>query len=368
VTTAATPPPPSGGGTIVVPPKGSKKEKTYIWMPDGKGNLVKAEASTIKKSFAKLPTESQVALTEYLLSVANRQPTDSARQNLWNDIVDGAVASFKQGKKQSPWDVLDVMTKNNPGNAGITSTITQYDRITSDALLNKIAKSIGFDASILSEADKTDFLAKVNAEAGASGKSTTRKATTGGYETVVTPSLFDPKTFTESFLWAKVNLGDQAKLPSSVIKQIANVKTLVKNYGINNLSSKEINQYSIDIASGVKTIDDLNAELSTKAQKLYPAYAERLAANPKLTMSDIAEPIINTLAKAWEMDATQFSLDDPNVMRFLNNDVTGKAPAVSIAEVYDFAMTHENRQKTKAENDSARNKATGIARAMGWGI
>jgi hypothetical protein len=355
-------------GITSIAPKGSKVEKTYIWMPDGNGNLVKAEASTIKKSFAKLPVESQIALTEYLLGVANRQPTDSARQNLWNDIVDGAVASFKQGKKQSPWDVLDVMTKNNPGNQGVTSSIIEYDRIASDALLSKIGKSLGFDITILSEADKADFLAKVNTEAGASGKSTTRKATTGGYETVTTPSLFDPKTFTEAYLWGKVTLDDVSKLPSTAIKQVAAVKTLLKAYGINNLSTKETNQIGIDIASGTKTVDELRNELSLKAQKLYPAYADRLSKNPSLTMSDIAEPIIGTLAKAWEMDASQFDLSDPNVMRFLNNDVTGKAPAASIAEVYDFAMTHENRQKTKAENDIARNKATGIARAMGWGI
>ena len=368
MTTAATPPPPSGGGTIVVPPKGSKKEKTYIWMPDGKGNLVKADASVIKKTFAKLPSDAQVTLTEYLLGVANRQPTDSARQNLWNDIVDGAVAAFKQGKKQSPWDVLDVMTKNNPGNTGLTSTITQYDRITSDALLSKIAKSIGFDLTLLSETDKADFLAKVNAEAGASGKSTTRKATTGGYETIVTPSLFDPKTFTESFLWAKVNLDNADKLPSTVIKQIANVNTLVKNYGINNLSTKEINQYSIDIASGAKTVDELAAELSTKAQALYPAYADRLAKNPKLTMFDIAEPIINTLASVWEMDKSQFGLDNQDVLRFLNNDVTGKAPAASIADVYTYALNHPNREKTRAANLEARDAAVGTARAMGFGV
>lgn len=356
------------GPTIIIPNKGSKKEKTYIWMPDGKGNLVKAEASIIKKSFAKLPTESQITLTEYLLGVANRQPTDSARQNLWNDIVDGAVAAFKQGKKQSPWDVLDVMTQNSPGNTGISSTIIEYDRIASDALISKIAKSIGFDQTLLTEADKADFLAKVNAEAKMSGKSTTRKATTGGYETVTTPSLFDPKTFTEAYLWGKVNLEDVKTLPSTAIKQIAGVKTLLNAYGINNLSTKEINQIGLDIASGAKTLDDLKMDFSSKAQKLYPAYADRLSKNPALTMSDIAEPIISTLAKVWEKDASQFTLNDPDVTRFLNNDVTGKAPASSIADVYTYAINHPNREKTKAANDEARDAAVGTARAMGFGV
>lgn len=360
--------PPAGPGISSIPSKSSKREKTYIWMPDGKGNLVKAEASTIKKSFAKLPVDSQVALTEYLLGVANRQPTDSARQNLWNDIVDGAVAAFKQGKKQSPWDVLDIMTKNNPAASGVSSTITQYDRVTSDALLNKIAKSIGFDITLLSEADRIDFLEKVNKEAGVSGKSTTRKATEGGYETIVTPSLFDSKTFTEAYLWGKVTLDDVSKIPSSAVKQVASVSSLIKSYGINNLSTKEINQIALDVASGARTVDDVKSDLSLKAQKLYPAYADRLSKNPSLTMSDIAEPIITTLSKVWEMDPTQFDLADPNVARFLNNDVTGKAPAASIADVYNFAMNHPNREKTKAENDIARNNAVGIARAMGFGV
>jgi hypothetical protein len=360
-------PPPAPGGTIVVPPKGDKKEKVYIWMPDSKGNLVKADASIIKKSFAKLPLNSQIALSEYLLGVSNRQPTDSARQNLWNDIVDGAVAAFKEGKKQSPWDVLQVMTENSPMNLGVTTNIIEYDAVNANALLNKISKSIGFDMSLLTEADRADFLAKVNAEA-AMGKTTTRKATTGGYETVTTPSAFDPKSFTESFLWAKVNLGDTKSIPSAAIKQISNVSTLLKAYGINNLSSKEINALGVEIASGTKTVDDLRLEFSTKAQKLYPAYADRLKSTPNLTMSDIAEPIIGTLSKVWEMDAGSFELSDPNVIRFLNPDVTGKSPAPTITDVYNFALNHPNREKTKAANEEARDAGVAFARAAGFGI
>ena len=356
-----------GGGTIVVPVKADKKEITYIWMPDGKGNLVKANASIIKKSFAKLPLDSQIALSEYLLGISNRQPTDSARQNLWNDIVDGAVAAFKEGKKQSPWDVLQVMTENSPMMQGVTTNIIEYDGINANALLNKIANQIGFDLSLITSEDRVDFLKKVNQEA-STGKTIQRKATTGGYETITTPSLFDPKTFTESFLWAKVNLGETKNIPSAAIKQISNVSTLLKAYGINNLSSKEINALGVEVASGTKTLDDLKLEFSTKAQKLYPAYADRLKTTPTLTMLDIAEPIISTLSKMWEMDAGSFQLSDPNVARFLNPDVTGKAPAPSITDVYNFALNHPNREKTKAANEEARDAAVAFARVGGWGI
>lgn len=360
-------PPPPAPGAIVVPPKGSKKEKVYIWMPDGNGNLIKADASLVKKSFAKLPLNSQIALSEYLLGISNRQPTDSARQNLWSDIVDGAVAAFKEGKKQSPWDILQVMTENSPMMQGVTTNIIEYDEVNANALLNKIGKTIGFDLNLLTDADRADFLAKVNAEA-ATGKTITRKATTGGYETVTTPSAFDPKSFTESFLWAKVNLGDTKSIPSAAIKQISNVSTLLRAYGINNLSAKEINALGVEVASGNKTVDDLRLEFSEKAQKLYPAYADRLKTTPNLTMSDIAEPIIGTLSKMWEMDAGSFELSDPNVARFLNPDVTGKSPAPTITDVYNFALNHPNREKTKAANEEARDAATAFARAAGFGL
>ena len=326
-------------------------------MPDGKGNLIKADASFVKKSFSKLPLNSQIALSEYLLGVSNRQPTDSARQNLWADIVDGAVASFKEGKKQSPWDILQVMTENSPMMQGVTINIIEYDGINANALLNKIAKQIGFDLNLLTSEDRVDFLKKINQEA-STGKTIQRKATTGGYETVTTPSLFDPKSFTESFLWAKVNLGDTASIPSAAIKQISNVSTFLKAYGINNLSSKEINALGVEIASGSKTLDDLRLDFSERAQKLYPAYADRLKGTP----------IIGTLSKVWEMDASAFELSDPNVARFLNADVTGKSPAPTITDVYNFALNHSNREKTKAANEEARDAATAFARAAGFGI
>lgn len=360
------PPPPSGN--IYIAPKGSGTEKRYIWMPAKDGTLVKAEVSKVKKSFTKLPIESQVQLAQFITGVYNTAATPAARENLWNDIIAGAEASFKEGKKETPWDVLNFMIKNTPPASGVTSSIIQYDEISANGLLEKIADNEGFDVTLLTPEDRADFLSKINEEAGKSGKTTTRRAEGGGYETVTTPSTFDPKSFTQSFLWAKVNVGDTKTLPSSAIKQVANVGILLKNYGILNLSAKEINQYSVDIASGAKTLDDIVLDFSEKAQNLYPTYAPRLKANPKLTMSDIAEPIVSTLAKVWEKDPTTFNLTDPYVMQFLIPDVKGAAPEASIAAVYNYAMNHPNREKTKAANDEARDMGTGVLRAMGFGV
>jgi hypothetical protein len=355
---------------IVVPKKETKGPKiTYIWMPDAKGNLVKADASVVKKSFAKLPGSAQVALTQYLLTIANKQPTDAARQSLWNDIVDGAVAAFKEGKKQSPWDVLNVLTKNSPAMTGETVTYTEYDTITSEALLNQIAKNIGFDVTQLTAADKTDFFNKLNTEAKASGKSTTRRAATGGMETVITPSLFNAKDFTESFLWAKVNFADTTKLPSSVITQISGIKSLLRANGITDLSTKEINAFAIALASGQKTIDSFKTDLASKAAKQYPLFNKRLTDTPGLTVMDIVEPYITQMAKWWEIDPSSVDLSNPDLDKFVRPDGTaGNVAMGSISDWITYLKNHPNSEKATWAKEAARDGAVGVARAMGFGV
>jgi hypothetical protein len=362
-----TPPKPP---VIVVPKKETKGPKiTYIWMPDAKGNLVKADASVVKKSFAKLPGSAQVALTQYLLTIANKQPTDVARQALWNDIVDGAIASFKEGKKQSPWDVLNVLTKNSPAVNGESVTYTAYDNITSEALLNQIAENIGFDVTQLSDADKKEFFDKLNTEAKASGKTTTRKAASGGMETVVTPSLFNAKDFTESFLWAKVNLGDTTKLPSSAITQISSIKSILRDNGISDLSQKEINALGVALASGTQTVDALKKDLGAKAALRYPLFAKRLQDTPGLTVMDIVQPYITQMVKYWEVDPNTVDLDNPDLDKFVRPDGTaGNVQMGALSDWVSYLKNHPNSEKASWSKELARESAVGVARAMGFGV
>lgn len=361
---------PPAGPTIIVAPKGSTKQISYIWMPDKNGNLVKADAATVKKAFASLPQTAVLALQEYLITVENKtSPTRAQRETLWNTIVDGAIAAFKDGKKQSPWDVLATLTKNAPDVTGTTISYTQYDELTSNALLNKISSSLGYDPNLFSDADRKDFFDKLQKEAELGGKTVTRKAKDGGVEQVTTPSLFDAKAFTESYIWAKATLGDVKNLPTKAITAIQGVKQLLKAYGINNLSDKEISNYGINIASGGLDLTKFKLDLSGQAQKYYPALAKRLADNPDLTVADIASPIVDILAKTWEMDPSVFTLDNPDVDRFLRPDgVKGAAEFPSTAQIYEWAINHPNFEKTTKAKGMAMDSAIGVARAMGFGV
>lgn len=349
---------------------GNKKTatKTYIWLPDSKGVLKKVESTVAKKAFANLPTDSQVALAEYLMST-NVKPTDAARKTLWNTLVDGAVDLYKKGKKETPWDSLARLVKNAPELTPESVSYTEYDDITADALLSTIAKNLGFDTAVLSVADRKDFINKLNEQAKASGRVVSRTVTGGGTETVTTPSLFNAKDFTESWLWAKVNLDDVKTIPGKAIAQISSIKDVLRNYNVTKFSSKEINEFGIQLASGRLTADSLAATFSAEAAKNYPLYADRLALNPKLTIRDIAEPAINIISKYWEVDPESINLDDDILDNFLRPDGTvGKAAPMSLADLTYAVKNHPNAEKTTWANEAARDGAVGIARAMGFGI
>lgn len=357
-------------GTIIVTPKGSKKKKTYIWMPDKNGDLVKADSSIIKKSFAKLPKSAVNMLQQYLINVEGKAaPTRAQRETLWNSIIKGAEAAFAEGEKKSPWDVLDKMINTAPDWRTTSVSYTEYDDVTADALLDKVADTLGFDSTQLSDSDRKDFLTKINAEAKASGRTSQRVTKEGVVETITTPSMFDGKAFAEAYIWSKVNTDNPKSIPSKVLKQVSSLNTILRAYNVKNLSSKEINQFGIDIVSGKKSLEELKAELQAKAIKDYPAFADRFKANPNLTVRDVAEPIINIVANTWEMDPDAIELDNPEIDKLLRPDgVVGKAAPASTADAYYFAVMHPNFDKTVKGNQLARDGAVSFARAMGFGV
>jgi len=366
---ADTPPP------VVEAPKATPKEKkgpkiTYIWMPDKDGNLVKADASIIKKSFAKLPTKAVLALQEYLITVEKKSsPTRAQRQNLWNTLVDAAVAAFAQGQKSSPWDILNKLTKTTPDTQDVRVSYTDYDKLTSDALLDKMAKGIGFDPNLLTEQDRNDFLKKIQAEAKAGGKVVERKTKEGLIEVVTIPSVFDAGQFAKDYIWTKVNIGDPKTLPDTVVKQVSVIRRLLSGYGLKTITDKEINQYSVDIATGKMSLEDLQSELTEQAAILYPQYADRLRRTPGLTIKDLVAPTIKIIADAWEVDPDTLDFTSPEIDKLIRPDgAVGKMPPMDSYQTYLYAVNHPNREKTIAGNMEARDAAVGLARAMGFGV
>ena len=352
---------------------GKKKTINYIWMPDKDGNLIKKDSAFVKRTFSKLSEKAQAALAQYIITVQNRQPTDAARKTVFNDLISAAEDSFKQGKKDTIWDILQVRIDNAPRQTGPTVTYTSYDKITSDAVLQKAAKDLGFTQGSFAqfgEQDLADFFEKIKEAAKAGAKATqTIVRPDGTTEIIQTPGAFDANAFAQSYLWAKVNIGDTKTLPSSVIDKISGLKTLVKANGLGYFADKEIANYALQLAKGETSLEKLQAQFNAKAAELYPLFGERLKANPTLTVMDLAQPYIGRMVKYWEVDPSTIDLDNPDLDKFLRPDGTaGKVPMGTVADFETYLKFHPNSEKASWKIQGARDLATGLASAMGFGV
>lgn len=358
-----------GEQTVVVLGGGRKKTINYVWMPDKNNNLVKKDAALVKRSFASLSKEAQRALADYVVTVQNRQPTDAARRSAFNSVVDAASTAFKEGQKSSPWDVLATQIQNAPKISGATISYTSFDRLLADTLLTKAAREIGYQIP-LSETQYNDFLKKVQAASKAGGKQREEVIRPDGTKEIVeTPSLFDADQFAKNYLWTLVNIGDPKQLPKSVVNNVDVLLSLRNANGLNYLSEKEIANYALQLAKGQTALSDFQKDFNTRATTLYPLFADRLRANPSLTVQDLAQPYITQMAKRWEIDPSMITLDNADLDKFLRPDGTaGKVPMKSLAEWDQYLINHPNAEKTTWANEDARKMATAFARMAGFGV
>ena len=353
--------------------KGTGKVINYIWMPDKDGNLVKKDAAFIKKSFSTLSKSAQRILAEYVIAVQNRQPTDAARKTVFNTLIDAAVASYKEGKKQTPWDILEVQLKNAPQTSDTKITYTEYDKLASDAILSQAAKAIGFSQGPFAqfgEQDLADFYEKLTEAAKASGKQTKVVVRPDGTEeTIVSGGAFDANAFAKNYLWAKVNIGDPKTLPTSVINQIDSLRSIVKANGLGYLSEKELANYAVQLSKGEVDLTSLQKEFNAKAAELYPLFGDRLRANPSLTVLDLVQPYISRMAKWWDIDPATIDLDNPDLDKFIRPDGTaGKAQMGSLADWDNYLKLHPKADGATWAIEGARDLATGFARISGYGV
>jgi hypothetical protein len=354
--------------------RGSKKKPPlYIWMPDKDGNLIKKDSAFVKKSFGTLSEAAQRALAEYVLAVQQRQPTDAARRTVWNTLIDSAVAAFKEGKKQTPWDILDTQTKSAPAIGGPVISYTAYDKFASDAVLSLAAKQAGFSQGPFAqfgEQDLADFYEKLTEAAKAGGKvRQTIVKPDGTTEIVETPGGFDANAFAKNYLWAKVNIGDPKTLPVSVINQIDSLRSVAKANGLGYLSDKELANYAVQLSKGEVDLTSLQKEFNAKAAELYPVFGDRLRANPNLTVLDLVQPYISRMAKWWDIDPSTIDLDDPDLDKFIRPDGTaGKVQMGSLADWDNYLKMHPKADEANWAIEGARDLATGFARVAGFGV
>lgn len=183
------------------------------------------------------------------------------------------------------------------------------------------------------------------------------------------PSFFKPLEFAKNFVWSKIDFKDESKLGAKALDAFAKVRGVVDKFQLFGVTENDMRIAAKQVAMGEKTIEDYTVELQKIASKEYPQFADRFAKDPTLTTYDIALPVINMLAKTWQMDPKTVKMDNPYVMSYLNYagpDGKGQQPSY-----YDLLLKAKNDPKydlTEQANTDARDAAVGLASAMGFGV
>jgi hypothetical protein len=187
--------------------------------------------------------------------------------------------------------------------------------------------------------------------------------------TTTYPSFFNPRGFAEDFIWSKINFGDEKTLAGKALQALQQARGVTRGYGKYIISDVELQNAAKEIARGRKTVDQFIAELNVAAARDYPTLAPRLQSTPGATPRDLVTNYINLQAKLLEMDPDTIDIDDPYIQRAIRPDgIGGSQPPMSIPDFTRFLLSAPEREFTIAANEDARQGATALARAMGYGV
>lgn len=281
-------------------------------------------------------------------------------------------------------DILSrINSASNKAGTSISRSLVQLDKVSGRALLEKTARDIQYNVKF-TDVDIEDFLKKFKKEQQRqieeTVKATSSKVTPGASaeavekttETTVAtekPSFFKPEIFAADYIWAKVNFKDEKTLGGKSLTALNNARSILAGFGTLDFSDAELFTAAKKIARGEITNDDFRSSIAQRAAINYPQYAERLRQNPGSTIRDLASPYINLMAKELELDPNAIQLDNVDLDRALRPDGTaGKLPSMSLADFRIKLRNSPQWENTTAANESARNAATALGRAFGYGV
>jgi hypothetical protein len=280
---------------------------------------------------------------------------------------------------------VDAVSSNSAkSGTSTTSQLTKLTTNTARALMEAAAEAAGFTGKFTS-LDIANFIKEFDKEQARQIEkvvtSTSQKSTSGGLtqdaadktiESTVRkefPSFFNPREFASDWVWNKINFNEEGSLAAKNIAVLSEVRGLVKKFQLMGVSDQEVRDAAKQIAMGKKTLDNYSVELQQKAAIEYPQLADRFKLNPKLTTYDIASPIIKMLAKVWEVEEDSIGFDNPIVVSYLKpGGADGKGVAPSYYDLLLKAKNDPKYQLTQQANNEARDGASSLGNALGFGL
>jgi len=281
-------------------------------------------------------------------------------------------------------DAVTAGSSNNPKSGTDVSTgITKLTKQSALALMQDAADAADYMGKFTS-ADVAEFMNAFDAEQARqvqkvvtkTSEKTVPGATAGAVDKTATstakteyPSFFKPTEFASDWVWSKISFKDESTLGTKSVTALSQVRNLIDQFQLLGVSDAEAKAAAKQIAMGKKTIAEYTTELQQVAIKEYPQFADRFKADPTLTLYDIASPVINMVAKTLEMDPKAVKMDHPIVLaytRYAGADGKGVQPSY-----YDLLLKTKQLpeyQKTQQANNEARDAASSLGKALGYGL
>lgn len=310
----------------------------------------------------------------------------TAEQVPFDENKDGKLTGSEMSNYTN-WTIANAFsgnTSNNPNSGTDTSTVkTKLTNQSALALMQDAASAADYIGKF-TKADVEQFIKEFDAEQARqvekvitkSASKTTPGATEGAVDSTVSstakteyPSYFKPSEFASDWVWKKINFADEKTLGAKSLTALSQVRNLIDQFQLLGVSDTEAKAAAKQIAMGKKTLADYTTELQQVAIKEYPQFADRFKADPTLTLYDIASPVINMVAKTLEIDPKTVKLDNSIVTaytRYAGADGKGVAPSY-----YDLLLKTKQLpeyQKTQQANNEARDSASSLGQALGYGL
>lgn len=261
--------------------------------------------------------------------------------------------------------------------------ILKIDNAAARALLEQVARDAQYQGKFKKE-DIDAFVEQFNnaavAQADEAVRVITERITPGAkpediskivnsYVTTTNLSFLDPKAMAGDFVWSKINFADEKALGGNALKALQDVRALVRNNGILDMSDVEIQNAAKSIARGFTTLPEFQATLAAKTQMNYPQFADRFKNNPGASARDIFSPYINVMSKVLEKDPNEIQLDNLYLDKALRPDgAAGKQSPMSISDFMIYLKNTPDYNNTRQANEEARSAANEFARAWGFGV
>lgn len=279
--------------------------------------------------------------------------------------------------------VSAILGSGKSGNQNATTTSKQAIKLTNVSakqLLESIARDIQFTGKFTT-AELNEFVAAYNKSVNEQLETVVKTARDqvkpgDNVESVVSslltttfPNFFDPKQFTQDYIWKKVNFAKEEDLGGKSLQALQTARQIAKDFNLSGFSEIELLDSAKKIARGELTEDQFKAQLAQIAKIEYPQLASRFDSTPGGTTRQFYSPILKAVADVWEMDVNSIDINDPFIDSLIRPDgIIGKAPSKSIGEAARAAMNHPNFDKTTKAINTANSAAAEFARALGWGI